>query len=73
MPVTITSDLSDDHEGHIIKADMKEVLSHVFMQVWFVLHEFVLFLFLFLAANMSQVLWSELGGVIPVFLHSTFC
>ena len=40
------------------EVDMKEVLSHVFIV---------------LAANIPQVLWSELGGVLPVFLHSTFC
>ena len=52
---------------------MKEVLSHVFLQVWFVLRRFSLFLFVVLAANIPQILWSELGGVLPVFLHFTFC
>ena len=52
---------------------MKEVLSHVFLQVWFEFHRFSLLLFIVLAANIPQVLWSELGGVLPVFLHSTFC
>ena len=52
---------------------MKEVLSHVFLQVWFELCRLSLFLFIVLAANIPQVLWSELEGVFPVFLLSTFC
>ncbi|XXG55304.1 hypothetical protein AAC387_Pa03g3002 [Persea americana] len=58
--VIIAHDLSDGQKAQILErflvpnleeVDMKEVLSHVFL----------------------QVLWSELGSVLPVFLHSTFC
>ena len=43
---------------NIKEVDMKEVLSHVFLQVWIVLHRLYLFLFFLLAANISHVLWS---------------
>ena len=55
------------------EANMKEVLSHVFLSVWFVFRRFSLFLFVVLATNIPWVLWSELGVVLPVFLLSTFC
>ena len=55
------------------EVNMKEMLSHVFLQVWIVLHRFSLSLFIVLAVNIPQVLLFELGGVILVFLHSTLC
>ena len=55
------------------EVDMKEVLSHIFLQFWFEFRRFSLFLFIVFAANIPQVLLSELGGVLPVFLLSTFC